>query len=96
MDHTGISTPIEWHLLYAHLTPRRWTSIKLSLAFCKVMQDGDDEGCLHLDRPPTDAEAEANAQIERARSVLASARFLVKSPFYAPGSTGEAGALPCG
>ena len=96
------------YLLYAHGTPRRWSSVKRSLAFCKLSQDGDDEGCLHLDRLPTPAEAEAIRdaigirkrrhmtadQIERARSVLASARSLVKSPFYAPGSSGEAGALP--
>ena len=30
----------------------------VSLAFCRVTQDGDDEGCLHLDRLPTAAEAE--------------------------------------
>jgi hypothetical protein len=38
-------------------SPRRWTSIKRRLAFCRLAQDGDDEGCLHLDRPPTPAQA---------------------------------------
>jgi len=36
---------------------RRWNNIKARLAFCRVTQDGDDEGCLHLDHMPTEAEA---------------------------------------
>ena len=39
-------------------SPRRWTSIKRRLAFCRITQDGDDEGCLHLDRLPTPAQAD--------------------------------------
>jgi hypothetical protein len=35
---------------------RRWTSAKKRLAFCRLTQDGDDEGCLHLDRVPTEPE----------------------------------------
>jgi hypothetical protein len=35
----------------------RWTNVKCRLAFCRLTQDGDDEGCLHLDRLPTPAEA---------------------------------------
>ena len=38
-------------------SPRRWTSIKRRLAFCRITQDGDEEGCLHLDRLPTPAQA---------------------------------------
>jgi hypothetical protein len=38
-------------------SPRRWTNIKRRLAFCRLTQDGDDEGCLRLDRLPTSAEA---------------------------------------
>jgi hypothetical protein len=38
-------------------SPRRWTNIKRRLAFCRLMQDGDDEGCLRLDRLPTPVEA---------------------------------------
>jgi hypothetical protein len=38
-------------------SPRRWTSIKRRLEFCRITQDGDDEGCLHLDRLPTPAQA---------------------------------------
>ena len=88
------------YLLYAHATPRRWTSIKQSLAFCKLSQDGDDEGILYLDRLPKEDEAEAirdalglrkrrhmtEAQIERSRSVLASARSLINRGSYAAGS----------
>jgi hypothetical protein len=36
--------------------PLKWTWIKKKLAFCRVTQDGDDEGCLSLDRLPTMAE----------------------------------------
>ena len=41
------------------LSTRRWNEIKRSLAFCHLTQDGDDEGCLHLGRLPTQAEAGA-------------------------------------
>jgi hypothetical protein len=37
-------------------SPRRWMNVKQRLAFCRIMQDGDDEGCLHLYRLPTPAE----------------------------------------
>lgn len=37
---------------------RAWGFAKKRLAFCKVTQDGDDEGCLRLDRLPTEDEAE--------------------------------------
>jgi hypothetical protein len=40
-------------------SPRRWTNVKQRLSFCHVTQDGDDEGCLHLDHLPTPHEAEA-------------------------------------
>jgi hypothetical protein len=38
---------------------RRWSAIKDKLAFCQLHQDGDDEGCLHLDHLPSADEAEA-------------------------------------
>jgi hypothetical protein len=37
---------------------RRWANIKGKLDFCRVTQDGDDEGCLHLDHLPTPKEAD--------------------------------------
>ena len=36
---------------------RRWNNVKGRLSFCRVTQDGDDEGCLHMNRLPTPAEA---------------------------------------
>jgi hypothetical protein len=39
------------------VSTRRWNSIQHDLAFCRVTQDGDDEGCLHLDRLPAPHEA---------------------------------------
>jgi hypothetical protein len=36
---------------------RQWTADKKRLAFCEVTQDGDEEGCMILDRMPTKAEA---------------------------------------
>jgi hypothetical protein len=36
---------------------RRWNNIKHRLNFCRVVQDGDDEGCLQLDRMPAPTEA---------------------------------------
>ena len=35
---------------------RRWNNIKHRLDFCRVVQDGDDEGCLQLNRMPAPAE----------------------------------------
>lgn len=37
---------------------RLWANAKGKLAFCRVTQDGDDEGCLHLDHLPTPVEAD--------------------------------------
>jgi hypothetical protein len=36
---------------------RSWTAAKARLAFCRVTQDGDDEGTLRLDRLPSSTEA---------------------------------------
>jgi hypothetical protein len=39
---------------------RRWTNVKQRLSpFCRITQDGDDEGALHLDRLPAPHEAAA-------------------------------------
>jgi hypothetical protein len=62
---------------------RRWTHVKRRLAFCNVTQDGDDEGCLHLDRLPTPAEAELIREavgIRRRRHL--SPEMLARSRFY--------------
>jgi len=38
-------------------TPRGWSFAKSAMAFAKPTQDGDGEGCLFMDRLPTEAEA---------------------------------------
>jgi hypothetical protein len=38
-------------------SPRRWTGIKKRLGFCRLTQDGDDGGCLYLERLPKADEA---------------------------------------
>ena len=47
-----------WLLYVRCRSTRHWTYTKRALAFCRVTQDGDEEGCLHLDRLPSTAEAE--------------------------------------
>jgi hypothetical protein len=75
-------------------SPRRWTNVKRRLGFCRVTQDGDDEGCLHLDRLPIAIEAEAIREaigirrrrhlsadeLNRRAVILERARSLYKSP----------------
>jgi hypothetical protein len=74
-------------------SPRRWTSIKRRLEFCRITQDGDDEGCLHLDRLPTFAQASLIRQAlgirkrrtltEYGRAQLDAARGLLIRPLTA-------------
>jgi hypothetical protein len=84
---------------------RRWTNIKCKLAFCRLTQDGDDEGCLHLDRLPTPAEADLIREVlgirrkrryqspETLASVRATlAKFSVARP--QPGPSGDQGDSP--
>jgi len=47
-----------------------WTYTKRRLAFCQLTQDGEDEGCLHLDRLPATAEAEAIRRVIRLRQTM--------------------------
>jgi len=71
-------------------SPRRWTNVKQRLALCRIMQDGDDEGSLHLDRLPTPAEAvlirealgirKRRALTEDGRAQLDAARRAANSP----------------
>ena len=46
-----------WQLIPESVSARRWTSYKNRLAFCEILQDGDTEGVLRLERMPTAAEA---------------------------------------
>jgi hypothetical protein len=74
-------------------SPRRWTSIKRRLAFCRITQDGDDEGCLHLDQLPTPVQASLIRQAlgirkrrtltEYGRAQLDAARGLLIRPLTA-------------
>ena len=82
---------------------RPWKNAKARLTFCKVTQDGDWEGCLHLDRLPTADEAVVIREVlgirkrrhmtTEALSKLERTRGLIKSPNLAPHSAPE-GALP--
>ncbi len=47
-----------WYLYKVCETPRRWNSVKSSLNFMGIWQDGDDEGVLRLQRYPTEEESE--------------------------------------
>jgi hypothetical protein len=47
-----------WLIVATDESIRRWTNVKRRLSFCRITQDGDDDGCLHLDRLPSAAEAE--------------------------------------
>jgi hypothetical protein len=38
------------------LSTHRWNAVKRDLHFCRLMQDGDSEGCLHIDHLPTKTE----------------------------------------
>ncbi len=85
-------------------SPRRWNNIKRRLAFCQLNQDGDDEGCLHLDRLPTPTEAALIREalgIRRKRNVtaeardqLARARSLLNRPETGPPFVQTSGPLP--
>ena len=46
---------------------KRWNLAKQRLSFCRVTQDGDWEGCLHLDRLPSEDEAVAIRGVLRIR-----------------------------
>jgi hypothetical protein len=48
-----------WLLYLACRSSMAWTYAKKRLAFCKVTQNGDDEGCLRLFELPTAEQAEA-------------------------------------
>jgi hypothetical protein len=57
-----------WLIYVIASSVRHWTAIKKRLSFCTVTQDGDDEGCLRLDRLPTPAEAEVIREVLRIRT----------------------------
>jgi hypothetical protein len=81
------------YLLYVTGTVQRWKKAKRQLA-AVATQDGDDEGIMHLDRPPTQAEADTIRDLigirkrrhmtAAALSKLERARGSIKSPNLAP------------
>ncbi|HEY3325060.1 MAG TPA: hypothetical protein VGP72_31695 [Planctomycetota bacterium] len=54
-----------WSIYVDGKTARRWGVIKRVLAFCRVTQDGDADGCLWLDRLPTPTEARTLRKVLR-------------------------------
>lgn len=78
-------------------SPRAWTFAKRELSFCKVTQDGDEEGFLLLDHVPSLEEAIAITSrlgirkrkhiSEKERERLARTGFRSKPPPAASGST---------
>ena len=46
-----------WVLYAACRSARHWSATKKSLSFCRVTQDGEDEGCLRRQQLPTAAQA---------------------------------------
>ena len=46
-----------WLLVVGPGTSRKWNNVKRQLSFCRVTQDGDDEGCLRLFELPTPEQA---------------------------------------
>jgi hypothetical protein len=77
-----------WVLFVACRSRQHWTLTKKRLAFCKVTQDGEDEGCLRLHQLPTPEQAEVirdilgvrkrmefdPEQLEHRRTLMARAR----------------------
>ena len=69
-----------WVLFVSSHSSRHWTAIKAQLGFCKVTQDGADEGCLRLFHLPTPDQAEAIRDalgIQKRREVSAGAAEVI-------------------
>jgi hypothetical protein len=56
-----------WVIYVAARSARAWSAVKKRMSFCRVTQDGDEEGCLRLDRFPTTEEAEILRETLRIR-----------------------------
>jgi hypothetical protein len=84
------------YLLYvaSDESARRWSNVKARLRFCHLLNDGDDEGCFHLDRLPTPTEATKIREVlgirkrrkvtDKARIQLEAARSLLNRPLASP------------
>jgi hypothetical protein len=65
-------------------SPRRWGFVKKRLRFCRLTQDGDDEGGLYLDRLPAPDEAALIREalgIKRKRRLSPEARASLQNRF---------------
>jgi len=75
-----------WLLYVRCRSGMHWTWTKKRLAFCRLTQDGDDEGCLHLDRLPSAAEADEIRQVIGLRQTTpprgVSARHMPRISFH--------------
>jgi hypothetical protein len=73
-------------------SPRRWTNVKQRLSpFCRITQDGDDDGCLHLDHLPKPRAASVIREaigIKRKRQLSAEAKASLANRF-SQNSTGR-------
>src|SRR5262245_6176448 len=90
-----------WVLFVGCRSATHWTYTKRRLAFCRVTQDGEDEGCLQLQQLPTAEQAEVirdvlgiRKRVELGPEELERRRALGKRLALAAGMANEAGAVP--
>jgi hypothetical protein len=84
-----------WRLYVACRSARAWTSAKGRLGFCRLTQDGDDEGVLYLAAMPTKVQADAirkalgiRKRLEHSREALERMR---RNAFQPAGNEGFSG-----
>ena len=94
MVSAATSTPAPRAIRYivAH-SAQSWTWAKKALSFATLAQDGDEEGILKMDRPPTVSEAEAIRRYvgvskkpdftERTLEQLREGKFMAREPVLA-------------
>jgi hypothetical protein len=80
-----IYTSGTWVMYVCSGSPRRWSADKKRLSFCKVTQNGDDEGCLQLFGLPSPGQAKAHSR--RPRHSSADALLARRSCGQARGSS---------
>jgi len=90
-----------WVLFVGCRSTTHWTYTKGRLAFCRVTQDGDDEGCMQLQHLPTAEQAEVIRDVlgirkrtELSPKELERRRALGKRLTLAAGTANETGAAP--
>jgi hypothetical protein len=85
-----------WRLYVACRSARAWTAAKGRLGFCRVTQDGDDEGMLYLAAMPTKVQAAAirkalgiRKRLEHSREALERMRRNAFQPAGKEGFSGQ-------